>query len=83
MVVSWCKDGLTAEGGWYPLELQPKCPSEAGIRLPRVRGVQRDGGVTAGCREVTDTWAMGRGDGELGAGDLCHRGWCLGLQYRV
>lgn len=32
------------------------------------QGVQRDGGVTAGCREVTDTWA--RGD----TGGLA-RGW--------
>lgn len=75
--------GCQQEEGVTPWNHRPNAPARvgSGSLVSEDQGVQRDGGVTAGCREVTDTWAMGdtgglaRGwEGEVGGGDPLPQG---------
>lgn len=74
--------GCQQDEGVTPWNHRPNAPARVGSGSPvsEDQGAQRDGGVTAGCREVTDTWAMGdtgglaRGwEGRWEVETLCHK----------
>lgn len=71
MVALQCKDLADSRRRVLPPGITDQMPPVrvgSGSPVLEDQGVQRDGGVTAGYREVTDTWARGDTGGWPGAG---------------